>query len=377
MNKKQKQQFIAWLKESFNKGFKWFKNQKKKTKQDLKHNYTANPFEPCKDCIIPAVPAEFKLQPGQSFSANLIDIQGEKLYKENCLGNTEQYGDIPIITAYLDEGYVAHIGQGNIEVIRKSFAGNPLVPNPGPGDGKRDRHGTWCTGIIIDSSGPTLCSLSGKVKKHYSYKVMDGGMGTFDQLNAGLQDLLELSDSEFPNFIGMSIGMLLDENSKNNSDVVLCRELLAKVKQRGCLIFASAGNLGQYAKNGNDQSWVTFPASDPNVEAIGNLNWADVADSTSSPGPEVILCGNGVNVVSWREDGVGYLLMTGTSMATPSVMSACIGICTKMVKRKQTTVKKFIAEFPQNIIDAGYVKDVMMPGRDRLTGFGQVGIWVV
>ena len=93
------------------------------------------------------------------------------------------------------------------------------------------------------------------------------------------------------------------------------QDAIARHVQAGILFVAAAGN-----SNANNDNTITYPSGYylPNIVAVAATDHNDAKASFSSYGRRRVHVGApGVNILSTNKDNTGYMLMSGTSMATP------------------------------------------------------------
>ena len=125
----------------------------------------------------------------------------------------------------------------------------------------------------------------------------------------------------------------------------------------GVLHVASAGNSGSCTPSGDT---VGYPAKFGSVMAVAATSSSNVRACFSSTGPAVEISAPGVSINSTRRGG-GYVLMSGTSMASPHVA----GVAALLMAGPLTNV-----EARQQLLDTA--DDLGAAGWDELYGFGLV-----
>lgn len=159
-------------------------------------------------------------------------------------------------------------------------------------------HGSHVAGTIAAKrDGQGVVGVAPLVRL-YAVKVLDkDGNGGFADVIAGIEWAVKNKMA----VANMSLGA--DEGSE-----ALKRAVTAATKA-GLTIVAAAGNSG---------AAVGFPASYPETIAVAASDEKDAVAEFSSRGPEVDVIAPGVDVKSVKMGG-GYVLLSGTSMATPHV----------------------------------------------------------
>jgi len=174
---------------------------------------------------------------------------------------------------------------------------NAQDPN-NPDNYKDDQgHGSHVAGTIAavrDDEGVVGVAPEASL---YAVKVLDSqGGGTYSDVIAGI----EWAVKNKMQVANMSLG------APQGSDEL--REAVVKAKEAGLVIMAAAGN-----ESGGP---VGYPAAYPETIAVSASNDKDGFAYFSSQGPQVSFIAPGQNVKSVKMGG-GYILHSGTSMATP------------------------------------------------------------
>lgn len=159
-------------------------------------------------------------------------------------------------------------------------------------------HGSHVAGTVAgrrDGKGVVGVAPAARL---YAVKVLDAdGNGGYSSVIAGI----EWAVKRGVKVANMSLGA--DEGSE------ALRRAVAAASKAGMTIVAASGNGG---------GAVGYPASYPEVLAVGASDIKDAVAEFSSRGPEVDFIAPGVNVKSVKMEG-GWEELSGTSMATPHV----------------------------------------------------------
>ena len=141
-------------------------------------------------------------------------------------------------------------------------------------------------------------------------------------------------------------------------------DAVAAAQAAGVLVVSAAGNSGCC-------NTVGYPAKYPGSMAVGAVDVNDVIAGFSSTGPEVDVVAPGVAVKAPVPSGActlcdpsGYMLLNGTSMATPHVS----GVAALLMSRP---VNPFTAAQAWNAI-TGTALDLGTAGHDTVYGYGRV-----
>lgn len=348
-------EFKDWLKKNYKKGIKWFNllPEKKKLKIKTKFDLTYPKPSPVKE-------ENIKLNTGQTFSKNIIDIGGQELFLENSQGQGFRI-------AYFDEGYSFH--NGGQHLIGRTQWKSYINGQPNPFG--EEVHGSAVTGLLI-GKGEIITGLACEVDLFYSCKVMNDGMGFMDSFANGLEDMLNLPDSLRPDVIGMSIGTILPEGELAD-DVKRVNSLISQLKSKNVILIASSGNRGIPRWNSNAYSINAqeYPSTLSEVDAIGNIDWGDNINASSSPG-DIDFAANGTNVVSFNTNGLGFNVFTGTSFSTPIHMSILVALMSRWVNKEGMNKEQVKRDYKKILVEKKLIKDLMVSGRDLDTGLGQI-----
>lgn len=191
-------------------------------------------------------------------------------------------------------------GQSDHPFLPKQLAGKDFT---GSANGLRDMqgHGTHCQGIVI-SVAPKANLITAKV-------LGDSGSGSSTGINAGRV----WSAQQGADIISESLG--------DGGGPPIQADLTAydqSYEAGVCICVAALGNAGY-----NGANTIGRPGSYSNhnhgIAAIQS-DWRTIA-GFSSGGPQARYCGAGSGIISCRPGG-GWVLMSGTSMATPWVAGA-------------------------------------------------------
>ena len=184
----------------------------------------------------------------------------------------------------------------------------------------------------------------------YAVKVLAGnGSGAWSWVAAGI-DWAVANDMDV---INMSLS--------GTSGSIALAEAVAAAQAAGVLVVSAAGNSGCC-------NTVGFPARYAGSMAIGAVDVNDVVASFSSTGPEVDVTAPGVAVRAPVPAGScalcdpsGYLLLNGTSMASPHVA----GVGALLMSRGYTAPQAWNAM-------TSTAHDLGVPGYDTFYGYGRI-----
>lgn len=241
----------------------------------------------------------------------------EVVYDDPALETVPRYSGSAVV-AILDTGVASHPDLDPPAQCRDFTAKAPYVDGRGADN---SGHGTHVTGTVAATGGESGQGIFGVAPgiPYYAYKVC-GALCFGDDVAAAIREAVESG----ADIISMSLG--------GPDPDPLEQEAIRYAVSRGALVVAAAGN------SGPDPGTVLYPAAFPEVVAVASLyqvephdvgvsnlwvnSWSargvdDGDDRTISEG-EVKVAAPGYGVESTWKDG-GYVVLSGTSMATPHV----------------------------------------------------------
>lgn len=253
-----------------------------------------------------------------------------------------------ILIAIGDTGidkYHVHDGDLKGKVVRmEDFTGSQVGPYDTMG------HGSHVCGIacgLEDSDGG--CGVAPAARITFAKLLGDDGFGTEGQLVNGLESLRK----QRPSILSLSLG------SHQRSDRIA--EVLEQCTKDGIVVFCAAGNYAE--RDVLARSW---PAMLPFVVSVASTNQLKQASSYSEPSSVDIAC-PGEKIFSLGNGGT-YVIMSGTSMATPwaaSFYAVYLGTLAEAGKPFPTPNEAFA-------LLAQWAEDIGAPGRDEKTGPGLI-----
>jgi subtilisin len=211
-------------------------------------------------------------------------------------------------------------------------------------------HGTHVAGIIAArANGLGVIGVAPEATV-YAVKVLDdGGSGAWSWVAAGI----DWAVTNNMDVINMSLS--------GTSGSIALADAVAAAQAAGVLVVSAAGNSGCC-------NTVGYPARYAGSMAIGAVDVNDVVAGFSSTGPEVDITAPGVAVRAPVPTGnctlcdpSGYLLLNGTSMATPHVA----GVGALLMSRGFTAAQTWNAM-------TGTARDLGVSGYDTFYGYGRV-----
>lgn len=204
-------------------------------------------------------------------------------------------------------------------------------------------HGTHVAGVIGAGINNGIGVAGMAQVKLMAVKVMnDSGEGTDVTVALGLNWAVDHG----ADIVTMSLGV-------DGMSTVL-QNAVTRASEHGVVMVAASGNSGD--------SHVSFPASYPQVIAVGAVDESNRRASFSNWGPGLELMAPGVQIYSTRGDS-GYQYLSGTSTAAPSVA----GVVGLMLSVNPALTPVRIREVLNST-----ATDVSTTGYDDSTGWGVV-----
>ena len=144
----------------------------------------------------------------------------------------------------------------------------------------------------------------------------------------------------------------------SDSESPLIKSAISYAVNKNTLVVAAAGN------DGPDTGSIDYPGANPDVIAVGafDVGWAMVdwssrgINSTTTPyvmeEGDVEFAAPGAIVESTWKDG-GYVILSGTSMATPHITGLAAKLWQKDAKDPDSATRALLQAFSQDLIPAG------------------------
>ena len=238
---------------------------------------------------------------------------------------------IGIIDSSVDQ---AHVAFSQSSITTRRFVDNETPP---------DFHGTAIASIIA-SNDPSALGLAPRAEL-FAAEVFDqtAEQGEFASTVSLIKALNWLVTQE------VSVVNISLAGQPNR----LLETALARVRERGVLAIAAAGNGGPMAQP-------MYPAAYPQVVAVTATDERGRAFRLANRGEYVDIAAPGVNI-RHAQAGGGYAASSGTSYAVPFVTVAAARL---MQSNSEPTA----------MLDALYAGtlDIGAPGRDQIYGYGQL-----
>ena len=266
-------------------------------------------------------------------------------------------GGAGISVAVLDTGvYKSHLDLKNRIGQCKDFTSfkKPII------DGQcedKNGHGTHVSGIIAADGGTDGKGVYGVAPEAtlFSYKVCgNNGSCWSDDIAIAIRNATDSG----ANIINMSLG--------SDSESSLIADAVSYAVDKNVLVVAAAGN------DGPDVESIDYPGANPNVIAVGAFDVTQTIADWSSRGAnltttpyvveekDVEFAAPGVIIESTWNSG-GYVILSGTSMATPHVAGLAAKLWQKDALDPDSATRDLLHTFSQ---------DLTPVGDDDASGFG-------
>ncbi|MFF7992919.1 type VII secretion-associated serine protease mycosin [Kitasatospora xanthocidica] len=216
-----------------------------------------------------------------------------------------------VTVAVIDDGFKFD----HPDLVGQLLPGKDFSGSPGGVGSFGDGHGTAMASLIAGS---------GKA---------DGGTGAYGlapgakvlplKINSGTVGMGAAVSSDFLGQIGQAVTYAVEQGAKvinisqgiaavtaSPSDVEKLTKILGSAREKGVLVFASAGNSFQ---SGN---LLEYPSGLPNVVAVGAVDQSGTVTSESQQGPQVSLAAPGIDIIEACTGDTGYCKGHGTSDAS-------------------------------------------------------------
>jgi len=272
----------------------------------------------------------------------------EAIYGNNPL-LTKTSGGVGVNVAILDTGiFKTHPDLKNRVVQCKDFTAfkEPVI------DGKCDDkngHGTHVAGTIAADGGNDGRGIYGVAPgaSLFAYKVCGANGSCWSD---DIATAITTAADQGVNVINMSLG--------SDSESPLIKSAISYAVNKNTLVVAAAGN------DGPDTGSIDYPGANPDVIAVGafDVGWAMVdwssrgINSTTTPyvmeEGDVEFAAPGAIVESTWKDG-GYVILSGTSMATPHITGLAAKLWQKDAKDPDSATRALLQAFSQDLIPAG------------------------
>jgi subtilisin len=227
-------------------------------------------------------------------------------------------------------------------------------------DGKcedKNGHGTHVAGIIAADAGADEKGIYGMAPaaKLFAYKVCGANGSCYaDVIAVGLKTAVERG----ADVVNMSFG--------TDKDIQLIRDAVNDAVSNGVLLVAASGNDGPFPDS------VDYPAAYASVVAVGAINkslnvtdWSSRGTNLSSTlgiieDRDIEFAAPGDSIESTWNNG-GYVVLSGTSMASPFVAGLAAKYWQSAAENKAQTTREFLWKL---------AKDILPAGEDNYSGFG-------
>lgn len=251
--------------------------------------------------------------------SGVLDIARTTLHAN--WANSNHYTGKDVTVAVIDTGIAPHpdLTRPRSRIIGfKDFVNNRLEPYDDEG------HGTHVAGIIAGnghSSGGKYRGIAPEANLVGVKVLNSSSSGTISDVLAGMQWVLNNRKKYQIRIINMSFGAIASQPAHKDPLCLAARKMV----NEGLIVVTAAGN------SGPDPKTINSPGISASVITVGALD--DRVDRMTIPPfssrgptaeglhkPDIIA--PGVDITSLNNKGSGYIAMSGTSMATPTVAGA-------------------------------------------------------
>lgn len=299
------------------------------------------------DTSVKAKPTPTPASPARPKPSDQTPWGIETIYSNSLLQETSGGSDISV--AVLDTGiYKTHPDLKNRVKECKDFTSAKTPFTDGRCDDKNG-HGTHVSGIIAADGGSDGLGIYGVAPgaSIWSYKVCsNNGSCWSDDIAVAIKTAADAG----VNIINLSLG--------SDSGSPLIKDAVAYAVSKKVLVVAAAGNDGPY-----DGS-IDYPAAYTDVVAVGALDVNLIVTDWSSRGlnesstpyvleeKDIELAAPGANVESTWKDG-GYVILSGTSMASPHVAGLAAKLWQKDAENPALETRNLLRKFSLDILPSG------------------------
>lgn len=278
----------------------------------------------------------------------------------------ETSGGAGVNVAVLDTGVlITHPDLKNRVAQCKDFTSAKQPVTDGKCDDKNG-HGTHVSGIIAADGGDDGLGIYGVAPEAniYAYKVCGpNGSCWSDDIAVAIRTAADNG----ANIINMSLG--------SDTESTLIASAITYAVDQNVLVVAAAGN------DGPNLGSIDYPGANPGVVAVGAFDVDIKIADWSSRGlnsttteyvveeGDIEVAAPGVVIESTWKDG-GYVMLSGTSMATPHIAGLAAKLWNKDAPDPDAPdPDAAVRELLHNGLN-GLAHDLMPPGDDDASGFG-------
>ena len=288
---------------------------------------------------------------------NFLDYSGRKLYWN------QGYKGQNVIVAVLDTGVNANHVELQGQVLQgRNFA--LMYARDSENDtSDKHRHGTHVAATI---AGKLRCGIA-PMAKILPVKVLydDGSLWDAQWLIDGLEYVYNWrgANGEKVDIVNMSLG----GRGFNVAELMYIQNAIQKLNSIGIPVIVASGNTGK-------EETKIYPACFEEVITVGAVDIKKQIAYFSTTGNQVDLCQIGVDVLSAdAKNNTGYIIMSGTSMATPIVS----GIAALMISKDKFLNGEYNKMLSGDALEISYYKqlknmsiDLGIKGTDKVYGAG-------
>jgi len=249
-------------------------------------------------------------------------------------------------------GKAVTIVDSGVDMTHPEFAGRPntTVLNPQTVDEEDEDHGTEVSSVVAaPNNGVGIVG----VYPNAVLRVWDASPFGFLNEGEAIAGIMEAA-RRGPGVINLSFG--------GEDDDPLLQQAISFAVRRGSIVVAAAGNEGLEGSPDN------YPAFYPHVLTVGASNDSNVVAGFSTISPTVDLVAPGVRIPvaePTAQEESGYILVSGTSFATPIVAGAAAWVWTRRPSLDNSQLFEVMRRS---------ATDIAQPGFDDASGYGLLNI---
>jgi hypothetical protein len=249
-------------------------------------------------------------------------------------------------------GKAVTVIDSGVDMSHPEFAGRPntIVLNAQTVDEDDEDHGTEVSSVVAaPNNGVGIVG----VYPNAVLRVWDASPFGFLNEGAAIEGIMEAA-RRGPGVINLSFG--------GEDDDPLLQQSISFAVRRGSIVVAAAGNEGLEGSPDN------YPGFYPHVLTVGATNDTNAVAGFSTISPTVDLVAPGVRIPvaePTSQDESGYIVVSGTSFATPIVAGAAAWVWTRRPSLDNSQLFEVMRRS---------ATDIAQPGFDDASGHGLLNI---
>jgi len=217
-------------------------------------------------------------------------------------------------------------------------------------------HGTAVAGMVAAKTNNNL-GVAGVAGGNNSagVSIMIGNIGVNSPNGSVLDDAILYAAAQGARIVQMSLTV--------GSSAAIDAAIDDVYNNHGVLVVNAAGN--------SATNFVGYPASHPNVMAVGATNQVDSKVSFSQYGPNLEIAAPGVDMLM-PTTGNGYTTSDGTSFSAPLVSGVAGLVFSRHPTLSNIQVREILIQSADKVGGYDYNHDLSDPGRSLELGYGRV-----